>query len=209
MIREHITVPTYLTLARLCAAPLVLPILFVALLPLNIFFVNCFLALVFVLFSLTDFLDGFLARQYHQESKLGKILDPIADKFLIYSTLVGLLAAHKIFFFWVIIFIGRDLFMMGLRYISLQYDLSIPVSQWGKVRTAMMMVYITFVIANPYQKLAFSKALWWKWGEFFLLLGALGFTVWSAKLYTEEFIHRYLEKTKEPVNFDESRDATH
>ncbi len=207
MIVEHITVPTYITLLRLCAAPLVLPILFVTLLPFNHIVLNGVLAILFVLFSFTDFLDGFLARRYQQESKLGKALDPIADKFLIYSSLVGLLAAEKIFFFWVVVLIGRDLFMMGLRQIASQYAIQVPVSQWGKARTVVLMAYITFLIANPYQAFSIAQAPWWKGIELLLLCVALVLTLWSVKNYTEAFLKEYNQKVGKPIELP--RDVTH
>ncbi len=107
------------------------------------------LALLFLTFSFTDFLDGYLARKYQMTSQLGGALDHIADKFLTYSTFIGLLAVHKIYFFWVIIFIGRDIFVMGLRQIALENNFSIKVDYIGKVKTALQMILITWLIARP------------------------------------------------------------
>jgi CDP-diacylglycerol---glycerol-3-phosphate 3-phosphatidyltransferase len=194
MISEQLTIPTYMTLARLCGAPIILPLLFVYLLPFNNVFINGFILILFVIFSLTDFLDGFLARRYFQETELGKVLDPIADKFLMYSSFVGLLAAHKIFFLWVIIFIGRDFFIMGLRQIASKYQFEITVSQWGKVRTALVMVYVGFVIANPYQQLPLLQAPWWHGIEATLLLVSLMLTIWSAYSYYCVFIKELLSR---------------
>jgi cardiolipin synthase len=200
MISEQFTVPTYITLVRLCAAPLILPTLFVYLLPFNSVVLNGILLLLFISFSLTDFLDGFLARHYHQESELGRVLDPIADKFLMYSSFVGLLAAHKIFFLWVVIFIGRDFFMMGLRQIASQYHFDIAVSQWGKVRTVMVMIYVGFVIANPYQDLLVMQAPWWHCGEWILLTIALLLTLWSAYGYYVVFVKELLKRFDKPIS---------
>lgn len=194
---EYITIPTYFTLIRLCAAPLILPIFFVALLPYNNIVINTFLAILFALFSFTDFLDGFLARYYHQETALGKTLDPIADKFLIFSSLIGLLVAQKIFFLWVLIFIGRDLFMMGLRQIALQYTVQVPVSVWGKVRTCVLMMYITFLIITPYKAYSWAEASWWHSIETILLVASLFLTIWSAKEYMHFFLATYIPKLKE------------
>src|SRR5690606_3086491 len=135
-----ISFPLFLTLIRLILSPIILPFLFVYLLPLNYVLINIFLAIVFILFSLTDFFDGYIARKYHQESSLGRLLDPIADKFLIFSVLISLLAAGKIFFYWVIILIGREIFIMGLRQLALEYAITIPVSWAGKVKTAIQMI---------------------------------------------------------------------
>ncbi|HEV2916433.1 MAG TPA: CDP-diacylglycerol--glycerol-3-phosphate 3-phosphatidyltransferase [Candidatus Babeliales bacterium] len=199
-IASNITVPTYITLIRLCIAPIVLPIAFVGLLPFNNNIINGCVLFLFILFSLTDLIDGFLARYYYQETDLGRALDPIADKFLLYSCFIGLLAAGKIFFVWVIIFIGRDLFMMGLRQIALQYNFDLAVSAWGKVRTAIVMIYIGFLIIHPYQKLSLLQAPWWHMLEYFLLLISLLLTIWSMYSYyvtfVQEFTKRFNQLTK-------------
>src|ERR1700722_2587731 len=127
--------PTILTLIRLILSPLVLPVLFVYLLPYNNIYINILLALLFIAFSLTDFLDGYLARKYSQETALGSVLDPIADKFLVYSTLLALAVVNKLFFFWVVLLIGREFFMMGLRQVALENNFSVKVSSLGKTKT--------------------------------------------------------------------------
>ncbi len=65
-----------------------MPLLLITFLPVNRLEINFVLAIIFLGFSVTDFLDGYLARHFHQETALGKLLDPIADKFLVYSTLI-------------------------------------------------------------------------------------------------------------------------
>jgi len=189
-----ITLPNWLTLIRLVCSPLFLPILFVYLLPQNIFWVNCALALLFVVFSLTDFFDGFLARRYGQESMLGNVLDPIADKFLLYATLIALQAAGKIFFYWVIILVGREFFVMGLRIIMLQHKMDISVSFKAKIKTAVQMVYLTFIIINPYQALGIRRALWWNGIEYGLLVLAIYLSLITAKNYYFIFMDRLREK---------------
>lgn len=190
-----ITFPTYLTLVRLCAAPLILPPLFVLLLPLNYWLVNYLLAILFLVFGLTDFLDGFIARRYHQESSLGSILDPIADKFLIHSALIGLLAASKISFFWVLAFVCRDLCIMGLRQIAAEKKFSIPVSRWGKIRTVFVMLYIAIAIANPVKGLPLFEAPYWYAAEYGALFFALLLNWWSLKRYYAYFIEHYMKHT--------------
>ncbi|MDP3889126.1 MAG: CDP-alcohol phosphatidyltransferase family protein, partial [bacterium] len=115
-----INIPIILTLIRLIFSPFLLPLLLVHFLPFNIFWINAILALFFVMVCLTDFFDGYLARKYKQETVLGKLLDPIADKFLLYSTLIVLLSVHKIFFYWPSILIGREFLVMGIRLIAME-----------------------------------------------------------------------------------------
>ena len=185
--------PTTLTLIRLVLSPIILPILFVYLLPLNNVVINGLLGLLFVAFSLTDFFDGYLARKYRQETALGSILDPIADKFLVYSVLIALAVVHKMYFFWVIIFIGREFFMMGLRQIALEHHFSVHVSMLGKLKTAFQMICLTVIIANPYQSLGFGlhgKELF-NTIELITLTLALLFTVASGYLYYRSFITQF------------------
>ena len=125
-------VPNLLTFIRLVVSPLTLPVLLVYLLPYNILWVNILLAALFLVFSFTDFFDGYLARKWGQETTMGKMLDPIADKFLSASVLIALVASHKLFFYWAVILIGRSLFMMGLRIVSFEHGIPVPVSLWGK-----------------------------------------------------------------------------
>lgn len=186
-----ITMPTKLTLARMVLSPFILPLLLVCFLPYDLLWLNGVLGLFFVCFSLTDFLDGFLARRYHLESALGNMLDPIADKFLFYSVLIALLAAHKLFFFWVIILIGRELFMMSLRQLALEHRFSIPVSSLGKIKTAVQMVCLTFIIINPYHKLGFAGAFYWNGLESVLLGITIVMSLWSACQYYRQFVVKF------------------
>lgn len=143
-----INLPTFLTSIRLILSPTLLPLIFVIFLPLNIFSINILVAIFFIFLSLTDFFDGYLARSYNQITNLGKLLDPIADKFLLYSSLLTLVYINKIYFYWAIIFIGREFFVMGLREIALLNGFKISVSKIAKYKTAAQMSYITIVILN-------------------------------------------------------------
>ena len=164
--------------------------LLISFLPLNSIVLNTLLAMVFVLFSLTDFFDGYLARHYRQETAFGRLLDPLADKFLVYSTLITLVALQKLFFFWAIIIIGREFFIMGLREIALYYGFSVPVSFVGKVKTVAQVMCLTFIIINPAQQQGF-KAPIWNGSEVVLLAASLFLTVLSALLYTRSFIRQW------------------
>lgn len=184
-----INFPTFLTLTRLILSPIILPLFLVYLLPLNSIWINGLLALLFVSFSLTDFFDGYLARRMRQETAMGRALDPLADKFLVFSVLVALLAVHKIYFYWVIIFIGREFFVMGLRQIALEKGMMVHVAWLGKLKTAFQMIYLTVAIVNPYQPLGFTgQGLMWNGVEQGLLLLTLILSVLSAYYYYRAFI---------------------
>jgi len=165
--------------------------------PLNLFWVNNALSGLFVLFGLTDFLDGYLARRLGEVTQLGKILDPIADKFLIYATLVALLAAQKIFFLWVLIFIGREFFIMGLRIVALEHHMPVSVSWFGKIKTIAQMAYLAVVIANPNHSFSLHASTFNQL-EAGLLAVTLLITVWSIYHYYRAFA-RAMYKHNEPL----------
>lgn len=187
MDNPHVNVPNVLTIARLIFSPLFLPFLIVYLLPFNIFWINCFIAIIFGFLGLTDFFDGYIARRFKQETQLGQILDPIADKFLLYSTLVTLLAAGKIYFYWVILLIGREIFMMGLRNVALEHNFSVKVSILGKIKTTLQMLFILVVILNPVQHLGMRGAPHWNGTEAVLLFITLAVSLLSAYKYYVSF----------------------
>lgn len=199
--RQFFTVPNLLTLVRLIISPLMLPILLVYLLPFNTLLINGTLAALFVLFSLTDFFDGYLARKYQQVTTIGKILDPIADKCLVYSTLIALLAIHKIFFIWVIILIGRDFFMMGLRQVALKHGFSLSVTILGKIKTVVQLAFLTVLILNPYHSLqdtgltGWIEDFWreprWMAVEGVLLAATILLALISVRDYYRNFIDQF------------------
>lgn len=191
---QTITVATYLTLIRLVASPLVLPLILVFTLPYNCLALNICVAFIFLGLSFTDFLDGYYARKYNQTSRLGAAFDHIADKFLTNSTLIALLAVHKIDFYWVIIFISRDLFIMGLRQIALEYQFSLPVDYLGKIKTACMMMLLTWIILNPHQGESDSAFLFWQQTELILLTVSLSLTLLSAYAYYRSFMRNMVQQ---------------
>lgn len=179
-----INLPIVLTLIRLILSPLVLPLVLAYFLPQNDLFVNTLLALFFLLLSVTDFLDGYIARNYGQVTDIGKILDPIADKFLIYSTLVTLVAIGKFYFYWAIIIVGREFFVMGLREIAEHYRFSIPVSIYGKAKTLAQITLLAIVIINPSKTSEMTPI---NILEKSLLVISLILTILSAILYFIDF----------------------
>jgi CDP-diacylglycerol--glycerol-3-phosphate 3-phosphatidyltransferase len=181
MMQFYLHKPMMLTLLRLIIAPLLLPALLVIFLPFNCLMSNLALAALFLLFSFTDFLDGYYARKYNQVTRIGSALDHIADKFLTFSTFIALLVVGRIWFFWPIVFIGRDFFVMGLRIIALENNKPLPVDFLGKLKTAVQMMLITFLIVNPYQH--DTTAYWARHIEISLLSAAVILTLLSAYNY--------------------------
>jgi CDP-diacylglycerol--glycerol-3-phosphate 3-phosphatidyltransferase len=195
---KQYNIPLVLTITRLLVSPLVLPIVFVYLLPYNSLVINSCLALIFVLIGLTDFFDGYLARRYNQETMLGRLLDPVADKCLVYATLIALVAAGKIFFYWAIIIIGREFLVMGLRLVAAEQNKSISVSFMGKVKTAVHMLCLTWLILNPYQSVGVwhvdaqhAQVVWWNQVEAVLLGLSVGISLLSGWVYYRRFAAQF------------------
>ena len=108
---------------------------------------------IFVIASFTDFLDGFFARLLKQQSKLGELLDPIADKIIVVTALVLLVADNQIKGQEVIasiIIICREILVSGLREYLAKFKLKIPVSNMAKVKTFFQMFAISILLTGPY-----------------------------------------------------------
>lgn len=191
--------PTFLTLIRLILSPLVLPLLLVYFLPFNIVWINALLAVLFILFGITDFFDGYLARKRKQVTPLGRVLDPLADKFLVYSTLIALLTVNKIYFYWVVLLIGRELFVVGLRQMALEHAQQacppesqcrgVPVSWLGKCKTVVQLAYLAVAIFNPYQGQGLRGVCApWNAAEGLLLAVTLFLSLFSAYRYAMEYV---------------------
>ena len=132
--------------------PNLLSLLRIALLPLLVYFLtdpgpsfSLLAALTFFVASLTDFFDGYLARRHGQTTTLGKFLDPLADKLLVTAALVMLIAmdrAPRVPAWMVVIIIGRELAVTGLRAIAVIEGIVLAAEQLGKYK----MIFQTFAI---------------------------------------------------------------
>ena len=122
-------IPNLLTALRIFAIPL-LVVLLSSPAPLPSFLAT----LVFFIASLTDLLDGYLARQQKAETSVGKLLDPMADKLLILSGMIMLIPLGRIPAWMVVLIIGREVAITGLRGIASVEGVVIGASRWGKAK---------------------------------------------------------------------------
>lgn len=141
--------PMLLTLFRLVFSISILPFLLVNVCQQDNFQLNILFAVLFLGVCFTDFLDGYFARRNNQVTRLGKLLDPIADKFLLLAALIALLVVQKIHYWFVIILLGREMFVLALRLIALEEGIDVPVSKLAKYKTASQMMLITFLVMRP------------------------------------------------------------
>ena len=103
---------------------------------------------LFIIASITDFFDGYFARKYNIVTVFGSFIDPIADKFLIVSSLIMLLALDRVHSIVVIILVLREMYMTSLRLLALTEDIQVPVSSLGKWKTAFQMVSTPMLMVN-------------------------------------------------------------
>lgn len=109
-------------------------------------------AWIFVIASITDFFDGYIARKRNIETVFGSFLDPIADKFLVVSSIIMLQSLERIPVLIVIILILREFYITSLRLLAGERGLSVPVGKLGKWKTATQMVGLPMLMAyeSPY-----------------------------------------------------------
>ena len=103
---------------------------------------------IFIVASLTDLLDGKIARKYNLVTNFGKFMDPLADKLLVCSALICLVALSKIQAWIVIVIIAREFIISGFRLIASDNGVVIAASYWGKFKTTFQMIMICLMIAD-------------------------------------------------------------
>jgi|TARA_B100000424_G_C22882682_1_gene469753 cardiolipin synthase len=141
-------IPNILTIGRIIIVPI-----FVATFFLPGFFGELIPFFLFVLASFTDYLDGLLARIFKEESKLGELLDPIADKILVSTALVLLIMNGTIKNFEVIaaiIIITREIIISGLREFLAKISISMPVTGLAKMKTFIQMFSISILLTGDF-----------------------------------------------------------
>ncbi len=140
--------PNLLTYGRMAAVPVVAACLFAP----DEFTMRWIALAVFVVAGITDFFDGYLARVWQQQSSLGRMLDPIADKLLVAASLLMLVADRSItsYSIWAaIVILCREILVSGLREFLAELRVSVPVSTVAKWKTTLQLVAIGFLIAGP------------------------------------------------------------
>jgi CDP-diacylglycerol--glycerol-3-phosphate 3-phosphatidyltransferase len=134
--------PNFLTVARI----LLVPVLIVALLG-HTSDGDVLAAIVFALASMTDFVDGYLARSRGSVTTFGKLMDPLADKLLIVAALISLVSLHRLAAWVAMVIIARELAVTVLRLGATQAGVIMPASNFGKLKTCVQIAAILGVIA--------------------------------------------------------------
>jgi CDP-diacylglycerol--glycerol-3-phosphate 3-phosphatidyltransferase len=139
-------------------------------------------ALCFSVASLTDILDGFLARKHNTVTPIGKVMDPLADKLLITVCLIMLIPLHQVPAWVVTVLVARDLAITGLRSMAALQGSAMPAEAMGKHKTAFQTVAIIFLLLHyQYFTIDFHRI------GMGLLMVALVLSVWSGVAYCVRF----------------------
>lgn len=149
--------PNKLTMFRVILIPFFIVFLLVPITP-----YDKWIALaIFIIASLTDLLDGKIARKYNLVTNFGKFMDPLADKLLVCSALICLIELHKIPAWMVIIIIAREFIISGFRLVASDNGVVIAASYWGKFKTTFQMIAVCLLIADlPALNLLTQIAVW-------------------------------------------------
>lgn len=136
--------PNKLTIFRVILIPF-----FVVLLLFDLTTYDKWIALgIFIVASLTDFLDGYIARKYNLVTNFGKFMDPLADKLLVCSAMICLVELARIPAWVVIVIIAREFIISGFRLVASDNGVVIAASYWGKFKTTFQILMICLMIAD-------------------------------------------------------------
>jgi CDP-diacylglycerol--glycerol-3-phosphate 3-phosphatidyltransferase len=175
--------PTLLTWARIVAIPLVVGVYYTDLPAAT---QNIVGTALFILFALTDWADGWLARRLDMTSSFGAFLDPVADKFLVTAALLVLVHLGRLHALIALVIIGREIAISALREWMAQIGASrsVAVHMLGKVKTVVQMVAIPFLLFHGRLFGLIDTQLW---GTVLIVVSAF-LTIWSMVYYLQKAV---------------------
>jgi cardiolipin synthase (CMP-forming) len=186
-----LTIPTLMTWARIVAIPLIIGVYYLSI---DEATRNLIATVLFVVFALTDWLDGYLARKLNQTSAFGAFLDPVADKILVCASLLILVHLTRVDVFVALIIIGREIAISALREWMAQIGASksVAVHMVGKIKTVVQMVAIPFLLFDGKLFGIVDTRLWGTW----LIWIAAILTIWSMIYYLQKAIPEIRARVK-------------
>ena len=189
-----LTIPTIMTWTRIVAIPLIVGVFYLPDAFLTLPGKNLLATVMFVLFAITDWLDGYLARKLNQISSFGAFLDPVADKFLVCASLLVLVHLNRADVFVGLIIIGREIAISALREWMAQIGAakSVAVHMIGKLKTVGQMVAIPFLLFDGKLFGLVDTHLWGTW----LIWIAAVLTVWSMIYYLQKAVPEIRARVK-------------
>ena len=189
-----LTIPTIMTWARICAIPLSVGVFYLPEAVASVAEKNLAATVMFVVFALTDWLDGYLARKLNQSSSFGAFLDPVADKFLVCACVLVLVHLQRSDVFVALIIIGREIAISALREWMAQIGASksVAVHMIGKLKTVAQMVAIPFLLFDGRLFGVIDTHAWGVW----LIWAAAILTVWSMVYYLQKALPEIRARAK-------------
>ena len=163
--------PNKLTLMRVLTIPAV-----VTLLSINTPGCRVAATVLFIFASITDWLDGYLARKRGIVTDFGKFLDPVADKLLVLCTMITLTGLGQLPAWVCVVVLFRELMVDGLRLVAVQKGIVIAAGKLGKIKTTLQMVLLIVLLL----RIPLLSDLWIDW---ILITAAVGMTLWSGVDY--------------------------
>ena len=177
-------IPNSLTIARIFIVPLLVAVLVQERISFSfrgdVVSHDTIALLIFWIAAATDLLDGYLARRWKQVTTIGTLLDPIADKLLVSAALISLVQVRAIPGWLVVLLIGREFAVSGLRSIAAAEGYTIQASELGKTKTFFQVLAISLLLIGIHRPAAMT------WAMFSLYLVVL-FSIWSAVAYFLKF----------------------
>lgn len=178
--QDILTIPNLLTSIRIILVPVVLVFMWI-----NTPVMRLWSWIFYTVATVTDFFDGYLARKSGAVSVSGKLLDPLADKFIVNLTLVLLVSMQEISAWPVIIILGREFYIFGIRSLAMEHDLVIAADIWGKTKTMLQMFALPFFMMNQNAVNAVFNVDFDPSGiGYFLIWSSIVFSLISAFTYT-------------------------
>lgn len=183
--------PTLLTWARIVAIPLIVGVFY---LDIPVPARNLTATVLFIVFALTDWADGWLARKLNQTSSFGAFLDPVADKFLVCASLLILVQLDRVGAFVALVIIGREIAISALREWMAQIGASrsVAVHMLGKLKTMVQMIAIPFLL---YDGRLFGVIDTSDWGTVLIWVAAV-LTIWSMIYYLQKALPEIRAKAR-------------
>lgn len=171
-----------LTMLRVVMIPVFLLVLYI--IPGNAG--NYIATFIFVVASLTDWLDGYIARKYNMSTDFGKFMDPLADKLLVTAALIYFVEVNRLSAIVVIVIVSREFIISGFRLMAAINSKVIAASIWGKIKTSVTMVMIIVLllhIVNPVVQ--FLEIILIFLATFFTILSAIDYIIKNLSVFHE------------------------
>ena len=192
-----LNVPNLLTIARIIITPIFLAVILMDTLP-HRFLIAC---IVFSIASITDAIDGHLARKNNQITNFGKFLDPIADKILTTSALLAFMSEGLCNIWIVMLILTREFAIASVRMIAATGGVVIPANIWGKIKTVSQMVFtiLIMLLGETWEILSnTNKVLFEKLPDLSLISNGL---LWITAILTIISGVIYLNDSKKIIDF--------